>query len=106
MGIPRLVSPDDHIQEPAHVWETRLPARQRGRGPRIERLRGRCDLGAGDLRFVETGEKGLLRSPRGRMLPLFLEAPVGVHDAREDLRAADVDADHASGVPVGHGWLP
>ncbi len=55
MAIPRLVSPDDHIQEPAHVWETRLPARLRDRGPRVGRLRGRCGLGAGGLRFVETG---------------------------------------------------
>lgn len=44
MTIPRLVSPDDHIQEPAHVWETRLPARLRDRGPRIERLQGPVGL--------------------------------------------------------------
>ena len=40
MGIPRLVSPDDHIQEPAHVWETRLPARLR------QRARGSSGCGA------------------------------------------------------------
>ena len=61
MTIPRLVSPDDHIQEPPHVWETRLPARLREHGPRIERLQGRCDLGAGDLTFVETGDGQLGR---------------------------------------------
>src|SRR5581483_9350649 len=73
MTIPRLVSPDDHIQEPAHVWETRLPARLRDRGPRVERLRGRCDLGAGDLRFVETGEGSWadVWNYDGRLVPIL-----------------------------------
>lgn len=36
----RIVSPDDHVVEPAHLWWTRLPARDRERGPTIERTRG------------------------------------------------------------------
>ena len=56
MAIPRLISPDDHIQEPAHVWETRLPARLRDRGPPIERLQGRGDLGAGEATYQLLGQ--------------------------------------------------
>ena len=35
--IPMIVSVDDHVVEPAHVWSTWLPARYRERGPRVER---------------------------------------------------------------------
>jgi predicted TIM-barrel fold metal-dependent hydrolase len=36
----RIVSPDDHVVEPAHLWRDRLPARDRDRGPTVERARG------------------------------------------------------------------
>ena len=35
--FPRIVSVDDHVVEPAHVWERWLPARFRDRGPKVER---------------------------------------------------------------------
>ena len=35
--IPKIISADDHVVEPAHVWKTWLPARFRDRGPRVER---------------------------------------------------------------------
>lgn len=44
--IPRIVSVDDHVIEPAHLWEQWLPPTYRDRGPRIERHR------VGDLHFV------------------------------------------------------
>jgi len=37
--IPMIVSVDDHVVEPAHVWETWLPSRYRDAGPHIERRR-------------------------------------------------------------------
>ena len=37
--IPPIISVDDHIVEPAHVWQTWLPAKYRDRGPRVERRR-------------------------------------------------------------------
>ena len=33
--IPRIISVDDHVVEPSHVWESRLPARHRAKGPRV-----------------------------------------------------------------------
>ncbi|MCU0309907.1 MAG: amidohydrolase [Acidimicrobiales bacterium] len=37
--IPRFVSVDDHIIEPPHVWQDRLPEKYKAVGPRVERLR-------------------------------------------------------------------
>ena len=35
--LPRIVSVDDHVVEPAHVWQTWLPAKYKEAGPRVER---------------------------------------------------------------------
>jgi predicted TIM-barrel fold metal-dependent hydrolase len=34
--IPWVVSADDHVVEPPHLWEQWLPAKHRDRGPRVE----------------------------------------------------------------------
>ncbi|MHA7838318.1 MAG: amidohydrolase family protein, partial [bacterium] len=33
--IPKIVSVDDHVVEPAHLWQSRLPERYKNEGPRI-----------------------------------------------------------------------
>jgi predicted TIM-barrel fold metal-dependent hydrolase len=38
--LPRIVSVDDHVIEPAHVWQQWLPSKYRAEGPRLERQRG------------------------------------------------------------------
>jgi predicted TIM-barrel fold metal-dependent hydrolase len=35
--LPKIISVDDHVVEPPHVWRDWLPARFRDRGPRVER---------------------------------------------------------------------
>ncbi len=35
--FPLIVSVDDHVIEPAHLWQQRLPAKFRELGPRVER---------------------------------------------------------------------
>jgi len=35
--IPKIISVDDHVVEPAHLWATWLPAKYRDKGPRSER---------------------------------------------------------------------
>src|SRR3984885_16350285 len=37
VSIPKIISVDDHVVEPAHVWQSWLPAKFRDRGPRVER---------------------------------------------------------------------
>jgi len=39
MEVPKIVSVDDHVVEPRHVWQTWLPEKYRERGPRVERKR-------------------------------------------------------------------
>jgi predicted TIM-barrel fold metal-dependent hydrolase len=43
--LPRLISVDDHVIEPAHVWRENLPARYRDSGPVLVRRRGRLAFG-------------------------------------------------------------
>jgi predicted TIM-barrel fold metal-dependent hydrolase len=42
MELPKVISVDDHVVEPAHVWQTWLPEKFREQGPRVER----ADFGA------------------------------------------------------------
>jgi predicted TIM-barrel fold metal-dependent hydrolase len=51
--IPKLVSVDDHVVEPAHLWERWLPAKFRERGPKVVR-RGILGIGmSGPAAYVE-----------------------------------------------------
>ena len=59
--LPKIISVDDHVVEPAHVWETWLPAKFRERGPHIERrgIGEMAHIGGGTYRqtFDENGPK-------------------------------------------------
>ena len=37
MSLPKIISVDDHVVEPPHVWQTWLPEKYRELGPRVER---------------------------------------------------------------------
>ena len=59
--LPKIISVDDHVVEPAHLWQTWLPARLRDRGPKVER-RGVGHMkhiggGAYEQTFDESGPK-------------------------------------------------
>jgi predicted TIM-barrel fold metal-dependent hydrolase len=41
VDIPRIISVDDHVVEPAHVWREFLPERFRERAPKVVRMRAR-----------------------------------------------------------------
>jgi predicted TIM-barrel fold metal-dependent hydrolase len=53
-AIPKIISVDDHVVEPPHVWRTWLPARFRDRGPTIERrgVAGMRHVGGGHYEQV------------------------------------------------------
>jgi predicted TIM-barrel fold metal-dependent hydrolase len=36
MALPKIISVDDHVVEPRHVWQTWLPQKYRERGPKVE----------------------------------------------------------------------
>ena len=59
--LPKIISVDDHVVEPAHLWQTWLPERFRDRGPKVER-RGIGTMkhiggGAYEQTFDESGPK-------------------------------------------------
>jgi predicted TIM-barrel fold metal-dependent hydrolase len=59
--IPRIISVDDHVVEPPDLWSSRLPAKYRDRGPRVERDRARFGFKGGKFSYekgVEDGEWG------------------------------------------------
>ena len=50
--VPWIVSVDDHVIEPPSLWTSRLPARGKGIGPRVERLPA-GELALAGARYVE-----------------------------------------------------
>lgn len=51
--IPKIISVDDHVVEPPHVWQRWLPAKYRDRGPRVERRGVRVIRFAGAAAYKE-----------------------------------------------------
>ena len=57
--LPKIISVDDHVVEPPHVWQDRLPAAMRERGPRVDRARwGDFSLDVGASYKQEMTEDG------------------------------------------------
>ena len=83
----RLISADDHIDIhtlPADLWQTRLPARLRDRGPRVVETE--------DGPFWES--EGRVVSPHGRKEAGMLAADrFGFRPSRPEERIEDLDAD-------------
>ncbi len=59
MEIPKIISVDDHVVEPRHVWQTWLPAKLRERGPRVEERR------FGDFRLFPGAKYSNPEDPEG-----------------------------------------
>jgi predicted TIM-barrel fold metal-dependent hydrolase len=57
--LPKIISVDDHVVEPAHVWQTWLPEKYRAEGPRVERrgVGGMKHIGGGtyEQEFTDDG---------------------------------------------------
>ena len=53
--VPRIISVDDHIVEPANIWTERLPRKYADQGPRLQRKFGTPTLAAADrvVRLVD-----------------------------------------------------
>ncbi|NEE08703.1 amidohydrolase family protein, partial [Streptomyces sp. SID7499] len=57
--LPRIISVDDHVIEPAHLFDTWLPARYRERGPRA------LTAGIGELAYIG-GKYRITMDPDGQ----------------------------------------
>jgi len=65
--LPRIISVDDHVVEPPELWQERLPARYRDRGPRIERRKlSRAVGGTGGANM------GFVDDPNGQWCDVWL----------------------------------
>jgi hypothetical protein len=58
VNLPKIVSVDDHVVEPPHVWQTWLQKKYRERGPRVEHKRW------GDFKLVAGPATRCRRIPR------------------------------------------
>ncbi|HEY2429138.1 MAG TPA: amidohydrolase, partial [Acidimicrobiales bacterium] len=54
--LPKIVSADDHVVEPAHVWQDRLPAKYRDVGPRIVRAPADMSFFGGKFSYAMGGD--------------------------------------------------
>jgi predicted TIM-barrel fold metal-dependent hydrolase len=56
--LPKIISVDDHVVEPANLWQDRLPRKWREKGPRLERRVGSISWLSGAATFVENDGPG------------------------------------------------
>lgn len=113
--IPRIISVDDHVIEPPHVWQDRLPTALRERGPRLVREKVSLDYTGGVYSFVRDDPDGEwcdvwlyddLVYPTSRLMAAaghprseVTNRPVTYDDMRkgcwdQTARLADLDANH------------
>ena len=56
--IPRIISVDDHVVEPADLWSTRLPEKFRENGPRVVREKAKFNFIGGTFSFERNAPDG------------------------------------------------
>jgi hypothetical protein len=52
MSTYKIISADDHVEEPRDTWQSRVPARLRDRAPKVERLEAGGDAWTVDGKVV------------------------------------------------------
>src|SRR6476661_4020789 len=55
-SLPWVISVDDHVVEPPHLWQSWLPRGLREQGPRVERDTCATEIGGGGARYVRGGD--------------------------------------------------
>ena len=91
--FPKIVSVDDHVVEPAHVWERWLPAKHRDKGPRVERR------GIGTMRHVGGGTYEQTFDPDGPQADCWVyEDLVYIH--KRHVAAVGFDRDEMTMSPM------
>ena len=91
--FPLIVSVDDHVVEPSHVWERWLPAKYRDRGPRVERR------GIGHMKHIGGGAYEQTFDPEGPQADCWVyEDLVYIH--KRHVAAVGFDRDDMSMSPI------
>ncbi len=90
---PWIISADDHVVEPPHVWERWLPAKHREHGPRVERR------GIGSMKHVGGGTYEQTFDPDGPQADCWLfEDLVYIH--KRHVAAVGFDRDDMTMSPI------
>jgi predicted TIM-barrel fold metal-dependent hydrolase len=91
----RAISVDDHIIEPPHLWQERLPERYRAIGPRVVEQDDGTQAWMFEEQIVRTGRGNARTLPQFDQTPhgfaRFEEMRPGCYDPKE--RLVDMDAD-------------
>jgi predicted TIM-barrel fold metal-dependent hydrolase len=91
--FPKIVSVDDHVVEPPHVWERWLPAKHRDKAPRVERR------GIGTMRHVGGGTYEQTFDPDGPQADCWVyEDLVYIH--KRHVAAVGFDRDDMTMSPM------
>jgi len=91
--FPKIVSVDDHVVEPPHVWERWLPAKYREQAPRVERR------GIGSMRHVGGGTYEQTFDPDGPQADCWVyEDLVYIH--KRHVAAVGYDRDDMTMTPM------
>ena len=91
--IPRIISVDDHVVEPAHVWQAWLPERYRARGPRVERR------GVGTMRHTGGGTYEQTFDPDGPQADCWIYEDL-VYINKRHVAAVGFERDDMEMVPI------
>ena len=91
--IPMIVSVDDHVVEPPHLWQTWLPEKWRDQGPRVERR------GIGTMRHVGGGTYEQSYDPSGPQGDCWLFEDL-VYINKRHVAAVGFDRDDMTAVPI------
>ena len=91
--IPKIVSVDDHVVEPAHVWERWMPSKFADRAPRVERR------GIGPMKHIAGGVYDITWDPDGPPADCWVfEDLVYVH--KRHVAAVGYDRDDMTMTPM------
>ena len=95
--LPMIISVDDHLVEPAHLWQEWLPAKFKARGPRIERRR------VGDIRYTggasNAGYEYALDDPDAPWGDVWFYEDL-VHPNKRHVAAVGFARDEMTAVPI------
>ena len=92
-AIPLIVSVDDHVVEPAHLWQTWLPAKFRETGPKVERR------GIGTMRHIGGGTYEQTFDPDGPQADCWVYEDL-VYINKRHVAAVGFDRDDMTMSPI------
>ncbi|HVU73703.1 MAG TPA: amidohydrolase family protein [Mycobacteriales bacterium] len=91
--LPKIVSVDDHVVEPAHLWQTWLPDRFKDAGPRVERR------GIGEMEHIGGGAYRQSFDPEGPQADCWIYEDL-VYINKRHVAAVGFDRDDMTMSPI------